>query len=134
MTFLKKVNENWNPVEFSGMSVGDINDFPGPYENLVRSGMAVLVDKDGNEIELPGQVFECPICFGSSQGLTAFVEHVSTHKPKIKEETVVEEKTEGKSKTVSEALYNKRLAALEKARAARKAKVEAKKNEEEKTE
>ena len=64
MAFLKKVKEEWKPKEFPDVQVGEIIDFPGPYEILVRNGSAILVDKDGNEMELPGQTFECPVCFG----------------------------------------------------------------------
>ena len=94
MAFLKKVNENWSPKENPNVEVGDIVDFPGPIESLVRSGMAILVDKDGNEIELPVQVFQCPVCFEEVVGLRGFIDHVSTHKPKPK----VDPKTQESSK------------------------------------
>ena len=129
MAFLKKVKEEWQPKEFPNAHVGEIIDFPGPYEALIRNGSAILVDKDGNELELPGQTFECPVCFNKVEGLSGFTQHVSGHMPKPKEKIVVEEKTEEKPKIVTEAeetrqaeIRAKRLAALEKARAARKEK------------
>ncbi len=134
MAILKKVNENWQPVEHPGLQVGETVDFAGPNEALVRGGMAILVDKKGNEIELPGQEFECPVCFKLVEGLQDFIEHVSKHMPKP-EETVVKEKVEDSSLTATEAakkaeeIRAKRLASLEKARATRAAN---KKKEEEK--
>jgi len=124
MAFLKKINESWQPLEKPGLAVGEIIDFPASYEALVRGGMAILVDKDGNELELPGQMFDCPVCFKKIEGLKGFTDHVSKHLPKPKEEkTVTEVKTEGKAVTATEAKENdiraKRLAALEKAREAR---------------
>lgn len=122
MTFLKKINDRWNPQEKPGLQVGEVVDFPGPCETLVRGGMALLVDKDGNEVELPGQTFECPVCFRKIEGLKSFIDHVSGHmpKPKIKtEETKTDVAAEEKKKDIRA----KRLAALEKARAARIAKL-----------
>lgn len=126
MAFLKKVKEEWKPKEFPDVQIGEIIDFPGPYEILIRNGSAILVDKDGNEMELPGQTFECPVCFGKIEGLSLFTEHVSGHMPTPKEKTDVEEKIDI-SLTATEATakkkeaYAKRLANLEKARVARAA-------------
>src|SRR3990167_4411092 len=124
MTYLKKVDVNWVPREFPNIQVGEIVDFPGPFEKLVREGQALIVDKDGNEQELPGQVFECPVCFEKIQGLKDFTEHVSGHMPKPKEEkAVVEKETEEKTTTDTEAkeadIRAKRLANLAKGRATR---------------
>jgi len=113
MTFLKKVNENWQPIEKPGLKVGEIFDFPGPYEALIRQGVAVLVDKGGNEIELPGQVFECPVCFEKVEGLQGFTDHVSKHLKSKTVEKISEEKVEEKA----DSARAKRLANLEKARA-----------------
>jgi hypothetical protein len=118
MAFLKKVNPDWQPQEKPGLQVNEVIDFSGPYEVLVRTGMAVLVDSEGNEIELPGQIFECPVCFVKIEGLRAFIDHVSTHAPKPKPVA-----PEEKKKTKKEIIRAKRLAALEKARAARKEKL-----------
>jgi hypothetical protein len=119
MTFLKKVREDWTPVEFPAVQVGEVVDFPGPYEALVRSGTALLVDKDGNELELPGQIFECPVCFGKVSGLKEFTEHVSQHMPKVQSTTEESSKKEITEEKKTADIRAKRLAALEKARAAR---------------
>ena len=112
MAFLKKVKEEWQPKEFPSVQIGEIVDFPGPYEALVRNGSAILVDKDGNEMELPGQTFECPVCFGKIEGLSLFTEHVSGHiSPPKKEEVKI------KPENKADEIRAKRLAALEKARA-----------------
>lgn len=50
MTWLKKVNPDWNPQEHPGLLVGDHIDFPGPYHKLLEEGNAVLCDADGNEV------------------------------------------------------------------------------------
>jgi len=132
MALLKKVHPEWMPQEKQDLQVGEVLDFPGPYEALVRQGVAVLVDGKGNEVELPGQLFECPICFEKVEGLTNFINHVSTHQPKPAEKTEeskevkVEAEVVGEDSEKEEAPKDdaraKRLAALEKARAARKAK------------
>ena len=118
MPLLKKIDDSWTPKEFPNVQVGDTIQFDAPFEALVRGGQAIIVDKDGNELELPGQMFECPVCFEKIEGLRSFTEHVSGHMPKPKTEPVDTKKDE---------IRAKRLAALEKARAARKANLEKKK-------
>lgn len=82
MAFLKKINDQWQPSERPNWQVNEVWDFPGPYQELVKSGMAVLVDEFGNELELPGQKLVCPICFTESEGITSFVTHVTDHAAK----------------------------------------------------
>ena len=83
MALLKKVHSDWAPQEKPNLQVGEVFDFPGPFEALVRQGMAVLVDEAGNEMELPGQLFECPVCFEKIGGLKAFNDHVAAHTPSV---------------------------------------------------
>lgn len=129
MALLKKINTNWEPSESRGLKIGDTLEVTN-YEASVKSGMAILVDEAGNEIEMPGQKFNCPVCYREVEGLLNFIEHVSTHTPKraaapkdpeVETQTTVVISTE----EAKEEVKNKRLAALEKARAARKANSEA---------
>jgi len=78
MTLVKKTSENWNPSENLDMKIGDVIDVTDA-DALIKGGLAVLVDKDGNELEMPGQVFTCPVCFSKKDGLTTFVKHVQEH-------------------------------------------------------
>lgn len=145
MALLKKTNDSWQPSEKPDLKIGESIEVTN-FENLVKTGMGVLVDESGNEIELPGQEFKCPICFTNTQGIVQFTEHVSTHLNKNKQamedkilaqkvaeriatETqpkieVVEEKTpEAKpEEKKEEAPKLTRAEILAKARAARKAK------------
>ena len=122
MPLLKKLSPNWTPIEFPNVKVGDVIQFDAPYEELVRGGMAMIVDKDGNELELPGQMFECPVCFEKIQGLQNFTDHVSGHMPKAKpvaKEPVKKDIPVENIGNRADEIRAKRLAALEKARAAR---------------
>lgn len=139
MALLKKVNPAWEPSENKGLKVGETIEVTN-YRRLVEGGMAVLVDALGNEIEMPGQVYNCPVCFRVIAGLISLVEHVqSSHLPQKAEQPKVEKTIEGTpvvteaealksavdaelEKQKSEDLRAKRLAALQKAREARKAK------------
>lgn len=128
MALLKKVNPDWQPAEKSNLAVGETIEVTD-YENLVKSGFAVLVDEKGNEMELPGQEFNCPVCFLRINGLLNFTTHVSTHLKS--KSTSVSEQTKEEVSTVTELedkrkteIRAKRLLALEKARQARKAKSE----------
>lgn len=78
MALLKKTNELWEPSEKPDLKIGESIEVTN-FENLVKTGMAVLVDENGNEIELPGQEFKCPICFINTKGVAEFTSHVSTH-------------------------------------------------------
>ncbi len=141
MSLLKKINDTWNPSEKPDLKVGETLEVTN-YEVLVRSGMAVLVDENGNELELPGQKFTCPICFSSLEGVMALTEHLSTHLKKnqqnledrivqqkvaetLSKEPVAKETSPEVVKTEEEIkkdeIKSRRLAALEKARAVRKA-------------
>lgn len=141
MSLLKKVKEEWSPTENRGLKVGEVIDITD-YTALVRSGAAVLVDEEGNELPLPGQKYSCPICFSEFTDVVDFTTHVNTqHKlgkpreasvdvmaepvvestPEVKVDTDEEAKVRGEI-SVEESLRNKRLANLAKARAARKAK------------
>lgn len=141
MAWLKKIDPSWVPAEKRDLQVGEIWEFNGPFEALVKGKMAILVDAEGNEQELPGQKFTCPICFADVEGLLGFTEHVATHKPTPKakveskpEPAKVEEKpvapvvevkageTPAEAKPAQDEARAKRLAALEKARQARMAK------------
>lgn len=139
MAYLKKVHPEWSPAEKRDIQVGEVMEFNGPYVELVKGGMAILVDGSGNELELPGQKLTCPICFNEIEGLYNFVDHVSGHGKKSKvavspvevEEaptvtpevkTLTESVNEELEKQKAEDLKAKRMAALEKARAARKGK------------
>lgn len=83
MTLVKKINPLWEPSENRGLKVGETIDVTA-YETLVREGNAILVDGSGNELEMPGQLFTCPICFKDSDGLNAFYDHIATHLKKNK--------------------------------------------------
>lgn len=146
MPLLKKIHDSWQPAEKRDLQLGEVIDFPGDVEVLVKSGMAMIVDEAGNELELPNQKFTCPICFNDATGLMGFVEHVTGHSPKPKKSTIEGTEPMPEAETVTreevvaqipnergsaepengltkeELLKAKRLAALEKARAARKAK------------
>lgn len=148
MSLLKKVNASWQPSEKPGLAIGEVLEVTN-YEQLVKSGMAVLVDEMGNELELPGQKFTCPICFAVTEGLVTFNEHISSHlktnkdnlekavaeKPVVPEaekvasgeelrklvEEDVDKQNADKKAAESKA---KRIAALTKAREAKKAKAQ----------
>jgi hypothetical protein len=126
MPLLKKISDDWTPKEFPNVHVGDVIQFDAPFEKLVRTGKAIIVDKDGNELELPGQKFECPVCFTKVEGLGNFTEHVSGHMPKTTTPKVEEKAEEVKTPTANDAVA-KRLANLAKAREARKLNLENKK-------
>lgn len=83
MTLVKKVNELWQPSEKPNLKVGETIEVTA-YETLVKEGNAVLVDEAGNELEMPGQMFTCPICFKQQDGLTSFHDHIATHLKKNK--------------------------------------------------
>lgn len=134
MPLLKKIDPSWQPSENKGLQVGEIMEFNGAYEELVKGEMAMLVDEAGNEQELPNQRFTCPICFTTVTGLLSFVDHISEHSPRRKEvkeaaasaiagEITQEITTEPVVDTRAEEIKAKRRAALEKARAARKLKL-----------
>ena len=131
MALLKKVSDSWQPAEKPDLQIGGIVELTN-YESLVKSGLAVLVDEKGNEMELPGQEFNCPVCFLKISGLLDFTNHVSKHlkskttsvPERIEEETSLATEPEDKRKAEIRA---KRLLALEKARQARKEKSENKK-------
>lgn len=148
MTLLKKINDQWMPSENPGLKIGDTLEVTD-YESLVRGGMAVLVDETGNELELPGQSFNCPICFKVVVGLEGFHSHVATHLLKNKENmeaaikkveetpapvvvkteveelkaNVVAEVEKQNAEKKAEDAKAKRIAALAKAREAKKAKI-----------
>lgn len=90
MALIKKVDPTWSPAENRGLKVGETLEITD-YVTLVRTGAAILVDEQGNELPLPGQVFSCPVCYKGSGTLVAFVAHVNTHKKTTPKE---EEKAE----------------------------------------
>ena len=123
MALVKKVNPNWQPIESPGLQVGETIE-KTDYLKLVQEGNVVLVDDSGNELELPGQEFNCPVCFQKIAGLLDFTTHVSSHL-KAKNTTVAK-KTGGKDVEMTEEekqrkaeIRAKRLLALEKARKVR---------------
>ena len=138
MTLLKKVSESWYPSENPGLKIGDTLEVTD-YQNLVRTGLAVMVDKFGNELELLGQIFTCPICFAQQDGLVVFNDHISSHLKsnkapvaEVKPEAVApsaaetlkdDVKLEVEKQNKAEAIKAQRLAALAKAREAKKAKI-----------
>ena len=89
MALLKKTNDLWQPSEKPNIRVGETLEVTD-YAGLVKTGMAVLVDESGNELELPGQLFTCPICFEVMDGVMKLTQHLSTHLKKNKQ--VLEEK------------------------------------------
>ena len=148
MPLVKKINDSWQPAENPNLKIGEVVELTN-VEALVKNGLAVLVDESGNELELPGQFFNCPICFTKTEGASGLMEHLSVHlknNKKVMEdqiktletvvetipETVVEEVKEEittpevKELTPEEKLKQTRAAALEKARAARQKKAESK--------
>jgi hypothetical protein len=82
MTLLKKINPDWAPQEHPGILVGDIVDFPGNVNQLIRERSAVLVDESGNELPAPGTVFTCAICYVGTSSLPEYTAHVLGHAPK----------------------------------------------------
>ena len=50
MTWVKKINSDWQPQEFPEAQVGDVVDFPGPIDSLVKEGIVMPCDEKGNEI------------------------------------------------------------------------------------
>jgi len=149
MALLKKTNNDWQPSERPNLKVGETLEVTD-YINLVKTGMAVLVDISGNELELPGQKFTCPICFNVFEGVMKLTEHLSTHlkknqenleektlkqnvaekiakeyinEPKIQDLPLEAVDTPIAEETKKEEIKAKRLAALAKARAARKTKI-----------
>lgn len=143
MALLKKINDEWQPAENRNLQIGETIDFPGDYQNLVKTGMAILVDEDGTELPLP-MTYQCSICYNDVFGLMEFVEHVLGHAPQRKEaakaiiekmEKIEEQKNEEESikeeskpgekawkDMTPEEQKAKRIANLAKAREARKAK------------
>ena len=140
MPLLKKINPSWNPSENPGLAVGEIIDFPADPEALVRGRMAVMVDQLGNEVELPGIKFKCPVCFTEVEGLSGLINHITIHLPKntapavvstVNEPAPVEPAPEAVAlkesvekeleKQKAEDIKARRLAGLVKAREARKA-------------
>ena len=139
MTLLKKLDPDWSPSEKPDLKVGETIEMT-EVESLVRSGAAVIVDKDGIEQPLPGQKFACPICYKETETLAQFTAHVTNSHQKVQAPVAtpaIEEVTEGESQTASEdsiepiiprltkaeRIQEKRLASLAKAREARKAKI-----------
>ena len=145
MALLKKINDQWQPSENPGLRIGDTLEVTD-YQSLVRGGMAILVDTTGNELELPGQSFNCPICFKVIIGLEGFHSHVASHLQKNKEnmEAAIKKATEApapattpeelKASVIAEVekqniekktedIKAKRIAALAKAREAKKVKI-----------
>ena len=143
MPLLKKTREEWQPSENPRLQVGETIMWGDNYQQLVRGGDAVLVDDKGNELEIPGQKFDCPICFSNIEGVMGLVKHISTHLKKnqqamedmtmaqnvalrLSQESINysddEAKKEQDKKDLEKKLADtraKRLAVLEKARAAR---------------
>ena len=101
MATVKKIDPSWRPSENKDLKVGETIEITD-YTRLVRSGAAILVDESGNELPLPGQVFNCPICYKGTSTLSDFVLHVDTHKkvdstllaPVKAEEVVIEREVE----------------------------------------
>ena len=113
MAWLKKVDPEWHPSENRNLQVGELIQL-GAYEKLVRDGTAVMVDKDGNEIELPGQELICPICFTKFIGIQTFMEHVGIHAKKKNVELIekieeVKEEIKEEKKEEVRPLYPPRL-------------------------
>ena len=133
MSLLKKVNDAWEPSEKPNLKIGDTIEVTN-YETLVKTGMAVLVDENGNELELPGQKFTCPICFVVVSGVMSLSEHLATHLKKNKQAlenkvveqnvaaTIAKQETETKEVKADESKKMTRAEILAKARAARKIK------------
>ena len=136
MALLKKINPAWAPSENPGLTVGGTVDITD-YTALVKSGAAVLVDESGRELPLPGQVYECPICFKKSDEIEKFTAHVATHQigkapeapvaesvaPVAEVETSVEEASVAEElKPSIDNIRARRIENLKKAREARMAK------------
>ena len=130
ISLLKKINPEWSPAENRSLKVGETIEITD-YDSLVRNGVAVLVDENGVEQPLPGLKFPCPVCFKETASLAEFTVHVSSKHQvgaKVSQpvaapiEAPVEVEVKVEEKTAAEITKAKRIAALEKARAARKAK------------
>lgn len=122
MARLRKVKPEWNPQEHPGIAVGEIIEFVGPHEQLVREGSAQLVDEAGNTLPLPGTVFNCPMpgCLYHTESTIMYTDHViEAHKPATKAEVKVEAKEEPKLAPKKEKTPEERKAFAEKMAAAK---------------
>ena len=50
MTLVKKTSNDWSPSENRELKIGEVLEVTNP-EDLVRGGLAVLVDKEGNVLK-----------------------------------------------------------------------------------
>ena len=107
---LVKVLKSYDNAEHWG--VDDIVDCTNPLQ-LIKEGKVVLLNEKGEEIAPPGTPMKCPICLYEGKDPVDLANHIlgsHTGKP-----TVLP-----KSAEVVDAMKQKRLDNLEKARAARK--------------
>lgn len=79
MALLKKVNSEWFPSEKKDLKVGETIEITD-YTNLVKTGVAVLVDGSGKELSMPGTSLKCPVCFKEELNIDSFMAHLETHK------------------------------------------------------
>ena len=93
-------------------SVGDVVEITNPTQ-LIKEGKVVMLNEKGEEIAPPGVVMKCPICIYEGKSPVDLAHHIldsHTGKP-----TILPKPAE-----VIDAMKQKRLDNLEKARAARK--------------
>ncbi len=93
-------------------SVGDVVDITNPW-TLIEQGKVVLLNEKGEEVAPPGIELKCPICMKIEIGAMDLANHILAHAGKAK--TVV-------PKNTAEETKQRRLDALEKARASKKLK------------
>lgn len=118
---LKKISPDWHPSENPGLKVGETIDI-GDYLKLVEDGTAVMIGKFGEELPMPGTIFNCPICFKPLRSIEAFTAHVElSHNPK----RVLPKPATDKEIVAKNDSFGEKMA---KARKAARAKREAEKN------
>lgn len=107
---LVKILKNYDNTERWAM--GDVVDCTNPTQ-LIKEGKVVLLNEKGEEIAPPGTPMKCPICLYEGKDPVSLAHHIlddHTGKPVVLPKPV----------EVVDAMKQKRLDNLEKARAARK--------------
>ena len=62
MTIVKKLKEEWNPVEHPHLKVGDVVAFAGETDLLVREGNIMLVEEEIKKLESKFYDKKCKDC------------------------------------------------------------------------
>ena len=109
MAFCKILQDYENK---NGWSKGQVVDITDPIQ-LIKEGKVVLLNEKGEEVAPSWANLGCPICAYKAENPVALAHHIlDTHTGKI----------ENPPKKTADTIKQQRIAALEKARAARKLK------------